>query len=134
MNLIVSCSKTHTERVCPVTKNVLKRLKIWSKIRENKDGALFCPILKNETVVLRPLSTQAIYTIVQQRAAAAAAELGKLTPHDLRRTYVTHLLDADVDINVVRQLVGHRDIKTTARYDYRIHQSHKFTRRIFATI
>ena len=61
----------------------------------------------------RPLSTQAIYTIVKQRAETAG--LGKLTPHDLRRTYVTKLLDSAVDINIVRQLVGHRDVKTTAR-------------------
>ena len=130
--LTVTCSKTHSDRVCPITNSIEKRLRSWLKNRSNTDGALFCPILKNEKVVLRPLSTQAIYTIVQQRGEVAG--LGKLRPHDLRRTYVTRLLDAAVDINIVRQLVGHRDIKTTARYDYRISDSHKYTRRIFATI
>lgn len=130
--LTVTCSKTHSDRVCPITKSIEKRLRSWLKIRSNTDGALFCPILKNEKVVLRPLSTQAIYTIVQQRGEVAG--LGKLTPHDLRRTYVTSLLDANVDINIVRQLVGHRDIKTTTRYDYRIHNWHKYTKRVFATL
>ena len=130
--LVVTCTKTHTERVCPITSSITKRLHAWLLVRGQAAGALFCPILKNEKVILRPLSTQAIYAIVQQRAEAAG--LGKVTPHDLRRTYVTHLLNADVDINMVRQLVGHRDIKTTARYDYRIHHSHRSTRSIFASI
>ena len=130
--LTVSCTKTYSERVCPITNTVAKRINTWLRIRGNNNGALFCPLLKNEKVVLRPLSTQAIYSIVQMRAENAG--LGQLTPHDLRRTYVTSLLDAAVDINVVRQLVGHQDIKTTARYDYRINDSHKYTNRIFATI
>lgn len=130
--LIVSCSKTHSERVCPLTTMIEKRLRAWLKVCGSTHGALFNPVLKNQKIVLRPLSTQAIYMIVQQRAVAAG--LGKLTPHDLRRTYITSLLDANVDINIVRQLVGHRDIKTTARYDYRIHNWHKYTKRIFATL
>jgi len=40
-------------------------------------------------------------------------------PHDLRRTYVTWLLQAGVDLNTVRQMVGHSSIETTARYDLR---------------
>lgn len=130
--LTVFCTKTYSERVCPITNAVAKRINTWLSFRGSNNGALFCPLLKNEKVVLRPLSTQAIYTIVQQRGEAAG--LGKLTPHDLRRTYVTRLLDAAVDINIVRQLVGHRDIKTTARYDYRINDLHKYTKRIFSTI
>jgi site-specific recombinase XerD len=130
--LKVYCTKTHSERVCPITRSVAIRLHQWLQVRGRADGALFCPVLKNQHVVSRLLSTQAIYTIVQQRSKMAG--LGKVTPHDLRRTYVTHLLDANVDINIVRQLVGHRDIKTTARYDYRMHDSHKYTKRIFATI
>ena len=48
------------------------------------------------------------------------AKPGRVRPHDLRRSFVTNLLEANIDINTVRQLVGHCDIKTTSRYDLHV--------------
>ncbi len=41
---------------------------------------------------------------------------GKLTPHILRHTYCTNLLNNGVDISYIKELAGHSDIQTTARY------------------
>ncbi len=82
-------------------------------------GPLYCGIRKGGAVLLRSLSTQSVYDIVQNRAEVAG--IGELTPHDLRRTFVTRLLGATGDINLVRELVGHSDVKTTARYELRKH-------------
>jgi integrase len=52
-------------------------------------------------------------------AVARRAGIARFTPHDLRRSYITHLLDRGVDVLTVSRLAGHNDPKTTALYDRR---------------
>ena len=56
---------------------------------------------------------------IRGRIHSASARAGlrrRVTPHDLRRTYATWLLEADVDLRTVQELLGHATPKTTARY------------------
>ena len=90
----------------------------WLKVRTLKEGPLFCRILRGGHV--RPqksISTNTILNIVKERAHRAG--LGHLSPHDLRRTCITLLLEADFDISEVSDYVGHSSISSTQRYDYR---------------
>ena len=121
--LCVSQTKGNRDRVCVLTAATRKLLQKWLDKRGVEMGALFCRIRRADKVVMRALTAQAIYDIVQSRAEKA--NLGKVTPHDLRRSFVTRLLESNIDINTVRQLVGHSDIKTTSRYDLRVPNARK---------
>jgi site-specific recombinase XerD len=46
----------------------------------------------------------------------AAGVVGKVTPHALRHAFAAHLVEAGVDIRVLQIALGHRNIRTTARY------------------
>jgi site-specific recombinase XerD len=111
--------KGHKERLVPLCNGGLEALEDWIRARGNKPGPLFwaCGGRGGHLIRDRRLTEQAVYNIVQERAQQAGAR--KLTPHDLRRWFVSRLLEAGGDISIVQKLVGHSSINTTTRYDLR---------------
>jgi len=91
-------------------------LEAWLAIRGDASGPLLFEVRFGEFVEHR-LSPAAMYKIVKDRARQAGIE--QCSPHDLRRTFATELLDAGADIALVQQLLGHSSVQTTTIYDRR---------------
>lgn len=89
----------------------------WLKVRGNTSGALFCPVNKKGEVQLKPMTDQAVMKRLKKRGVLAG--VAHFSPHDLRRTFISDLLDAGADIATVQKLAGHASVTTTARYDRR---------------
>jgi site-specific recombinase XerD len=66
---------------------------------------------------LHPLTGQAVYYILNKRAKEAG--VSDFSPHDLRRTLASDLLDQGVDIVKVKDIMGHESVDPTAGYDRR---------------
>ncbi len=63
-----------------------------------------------------PLSRQSAWTILRRAAAAAGLDPSRISPHTLRHSYATHLLDGGADVRVVQELLGHASVTTTQIY------------------
>jgi len=63
----------------------------------------------------RRMSRQAVWEVVHRHAVAAGIG-SKVTPHVLRHSFATHLLDHGADVRVVQELLGHASITTTQVY------------------
>ncbi|WP_345855755.1 tyrosine-type recombinase/integrase [Shewanella algae] len=116
--LTVLAGKGNKSRILFLPAWVVQALVTWLKVRGQQQGYLICKcsltgIKRTGTAV----SPDTLYRIVRE----TLSELGipGVSPHDLRRTFITRLLSQRVDINTVRQMAGHADISTTTLYDKR---------------
>jgi len=109
--------KGNKERNAYPEEGASEALADWLAIRGYEPGPIFLPINKAGKQTNRRLTNQAIYNLLRKRALEAAVK--GFSPHDLRRTFVSDLLDAGADIAIVAKMAGHANVQTTARYDRR---------------
>lgn len=114
---LVIQGKGHKERTTYLNNGAADALADWLAARGSEAGALFPPVNKGGIADNRPMTAQAIYNLLQKRAQEAGVK--SFSPHDLRRTFVSDLLDAGADIATVAKMAGHANVQTTARYDRR---------------
>lgn len=109
--------KGSKERVVPIGTRATDALRrylrgLWPELdRGESEGAVFL----NQHG--RPLSRMGIWKIVRRHVDAAPVEK-RVTPHTLRHSFATHLLEGGADLAVVQELLGHADISTTQIYTH----------------
>ena len=106
--------KGRKERLCPLGRVALEVLR--------KFRAEFTPAAGPGSPVLvnrdgRPTSVREVQQMLKRHLAAAGLP-PDLTPHKLRHSYATHLLNAGADLRLVQELLGHAQLSTTQVYTH----------------
>ena len=115
MMLRVEQGKGRRDRYAMLSPQLLALLRAWW--REGRRRGVMLPqgwLFPGRDPV-NPLTTRQLNRAVH--AAAEAAGINKrVTPHTLRHSFATHLLEQDIDIRVIQVLLGHAKLDTTALY------------------
>lgn len=108
--------KGSKERIVPLGKKSLNALK---KFLPKRDFTVKKYKLKSNRLLLndvgKELTRQDIYTFIREQGKKIHKHI---TPHTLRHSFATHLLENGADLRIVQELLGHSDVSTTQLYTH----------------
>jgi integrase/recombinase XerC len=103
--------KGRKERVCPVGAPALEAIQKYRSAANVHSGALF--INKSR----RRISSQSIWLILKRYLRHTSIPIS-ISPHKLRHSFATHMLDGGADLRSVQSLLGHASLSTTQIYTH----------------
>lgn len=110
--------KGNKERLVPIGGEAIKALKLWIE-----HDRVHIPIKKGEEDMVflnrrgSSLSRVYIFMLIKQLAAAAGIKKS-ISPHTLRHSFATHLVEGGADLRAVQEMLGHESITTTEIYTH----------------
>jgi integrase/recombinase XerC len=110
--------KGGTQRIVPIGEPAVDALRLYLTVARPSLVATGTPATDAVFLGVRGgrLGTRDARTAVER--AAITAGVGKVTPHTLRHTAATHLLEGGADVRQVQEVLGHRSLATTQRYTH----------------
>ena len=112
--------KGRKERIVPVGRKALEAIRTYLQGR-NKVGNQFHGAMKNIPLFTLPNQKRiygAAVTRLVKRCIGEVSEIEKKSPHVLRHTFATHLLNRGADLGAVKELLGHESLSTTQVYTH----------------
>jgi integrase/recombinase XerC len=108
--------KGRKERIVPIGSKALDALKEYLTFKEKRDeGERNRPVFLNNRG--KRFSTRGVERVIQKYLFKCGI-MKKITPHSLRHTFATHLLDAGADLRAIQELLGHASLSTTQKYTH----------------
>ena len=108
--------KGKKERLVPIGQPALKAIQVyWGVLLSPPLGVQ--PVFRADTTKAAPLTPLQLSRRLKNYLIVAGLDPG-LTPHKLRHSYATHLLDAGADLRSVQELLGHAHLITTQVYTH----------------
>ena len=107
--------KGDKDRVVVLTNAALDAISSWIEIRDQNPQMALSSYLFPSTNPNKPLTRQDVYMKLQDLAQRAAIGQ-KISPHMLRHSFATHMLNRGADLRSLQILLGHADIATTEIY------------------
>ncbi|MEI8377371.1 MAG: site-specific tyrosine recombinase/integron integrase [bacterium] len=108
--------KGSKERLIPIGQKAKEALKIYLQERELillKNDVKTNHLFLNQNA--QPISRQKIYTLIKN----IGQKIDKtISPHTIRHSFATHMLENGADLRVVQELLGHSDVSTTQLYTH----------------
>ena len=125
---LVVKGKGSKERVVPVADSSARWVARWiSGPRAARRGAASSPWLFPGTGG-RPVTRQTVFLVLKSAARKAGIDPEAVSPHVLRHSFATHLVDGEADLRAVQMMLGHASIATTEIYT---HVSRARVRRVY---
>ena len=124
--------KRRKERIVPVGGPALASLRVWYQAVDGQFDGKTKPRDADAVFINmrgRRISTRSVHSIVSKYLGADGRRT-KNSPHVLRHTFATHLLDRGADLEAVRELLGHESLSTTQIYT---HVSIEHLRRVYSS-
>ena len=104
--------KGNQERILPANDDVMVTLQRYLKSR--KEASFTSPLFLSKRD--RRIDSATVWYLVKKYLKQAQIEKDKLSPHTLRHTFATTLLKQGVNILAIKELLSHRNLRTTERY------------------
>jgi integrase/recombinase XerD len=112
--ILTTTGKGSKTRRVPVGSSAVEWLKSYIAIRRKKENIEVQNLFV--TPAGRPMNRQTIYQFIREYAEKCGLE--GVSPHTLRHSFATHLIQNRADIRSVQQMLGHSDISTTQIYTH----------------
>jgi integrase/recombinase XerC len=109
--------KGNKERIIPLSAGILNKIGQWQKMKTE----CFESEKTNQQLFLtdrgKPLYPKWVYNMVKRYLSSVTTQ-SKRSPHVLRHSFATHLMDEGADLNAVKELLGHANLSATQIYTH----------------